>query len=137
MERNNIDYLLDANIMIDFLVERNPHQHKKAKEIFEKIKQWEINALVIHWVIMEVIFIMTKRYNFEKKKILFRCIYILKQKHIINPQKELLINSLLLAAKENISFVDWILTNYSNTYTIPVLTFDKKLLKLCWTDDSS
>gem|GEM_PF-3742126 len=79
---------------------------------------------------MEVIFVLKKYYHLEIKQILESCITLLSEKNIYHPQKKLLIESLKLSYKHNTALVDSLLINYSKKHSLPVLTFDKKLLKL-------
>jgi len=123
-------FLIDTNIIVDFLIIRNKISHEEAKKVFEDIKRGSFQVILLHWVLMEVIFVLKKYYHLEIKQILESCITLLSEKNIYHPQKKLLIESLKLSYKHNTALVDSLLINYSKKHSLPVLTFDKKLLKL-------
>ncbi len=114
--------LLDANYILRFLLKDNLEMYKIAKSCI-------INndCLIPNEVLAEIVYVLQKVYNVEKKDIKLSLTDLLLYDNIIITEKEVVIKSLEIFDNKNLDFVDCILCAKSKKYTIK--TFDKKLSK--------
>ena len=114
--------LLDANYILRFLLKDN-------LEMFEITKECIVNndCLIPNEVLAEVVYVLLKVYNTQKKDIADALVSVLMQKNIIIVDKDIIVKALEIFNNKNLDFVDCILCAKSKEYTIK--TFDKKLLK--------
>ena len=112
--------ILDANAILRYVLD----DVKEQADIVENaLKTKEV--LILPEVLAEVIYVMTKYYNLPNDTTAEYICAFLDDAGCVS---DLLINAVKLFGKENIDFVDCLLSEHSTDYEI--LTFDKKLLKL-------
>ena len=61
--------VLDTNIIIRFLTRDNEELYSKAKEILSSIESGNVKAKLTESVFAEIVFVLDKVYNVERKKI--------------------------------------------------------------------
>jgi len=114
--------ILDANYILRFLLKDNLEMFEVAKNCIV-----ENDCLIPNEVLAEVVYVLLKVYQTQKKDIKDSLVNLLMQKNILIVDKEIVIKSLEIFNDKNLDFVDCILCAKSKKYTIK--TFDKKLLK--------
>jgi len=118
MQDNKV--ILDTNAILRYILDDMPEQ----ADIVEKtIAEREI--IILPEVIAEVVYILTKYYNIERKESIENIIDFLDE---INEKNVFLRLALKTFSETNIDFVDSILYAYSKQYDI--FSFDKKLNEL-------
>ncbi len=122
--------LIDANIIIRFLVWDDEKNFLKAKKIFSQIENEEIQVKILSWVILEVFFILTKFYEIEKKEVIKYLKQIMYLDAVINSDKAEIIEALNIVEYENIDFIDALLISKAIFWDYEILSFDKKLNKV-------
>ena len=60
--------LLDTNILIRFLVRDHEEHYLKSVEIFRAIEEGEMEAMLMDFIMAEVIYVLKRIYKYEKKK---------------------------------------------------------------------
>ncbi len=113
----NNKLIFDANAILRYILDDIPEQ---ADIVEEAIKERE--TLVLLEVIAEVIYILTKYYNIERKETVENIINFLNE---TNDKNEILRLALKTFSETDFDFVDCVLYANSNQYDI--FTFDKKL----------
>lgn len=83
--------------------------------------------LILHSVIAEVVYILSKLYKISKKEIAEVLTEFLKIKGIKVQDKEVLLDAFKIFENRNLNFVDCLLCAYSRKYQ--VVSFDNKLNK--------
>jgi len=124
-------YLIDANIIIRYLTQDDEKLFIKAKEIFDKIISNKIQVIVYDLVIMESFFVLTKFYKLNKEEVIDTLIEIMLLPGVVNPDKKIIIDTLNMIKTSNIDFVDALLCNKSKQFDYKLISFDKKLNKVC------
>lgn len=123
------DVVLDTNIFIRYLVKDVKSQFLQAKKIFEDIEKEKTGALVSILVVNEIIWIMEKYYELDRKIYIPKLIQILLLKNIeiIEIDKNQLFVILQAILKTNLDFTDLYLLLTQDKEKI--ISFDKILKK--------
>lgn len=123
------EYIIDTNFILRYLLADNKEQYKKAKTIFDQVREGKAIAHLEQSVFVEVIFVLSSFYETPKSIIIDTMYSILSYKGI-ETEKELLHKALGVFKENNIHIVDSIIASRCYIKKLPVLSFDKKLAKL-------
>lgn len=122
-------YLIDANVILRYLLDDHKTHSPKAKifmaEVFAETKKAEIPDVVI----AECIYVMEKYYKIPKNEISAKLSGILNFSGIVNSDRSELLEALLKYGSTGIDIVDCILAAHSSTEMV-VISFDNDMKKL-------
>ena len=110
----------DANIFLRFILNDN----KEMADYAENLLRNE-NVYLLHEVISEMVYVLKKVYDTERKEISERICNLLK--YTETTDKGVILLALETYAETKLDFVDCILYAYNKTKKIEIATFDKKL----------
>ena len=114
--------LLDTNYILRFLIRDEEGSYKTAKSCIQNSI-----CMVSNEVLAEVVFVLLKVYQIDKKEISDTLTIFIQYDNIIMDSKDIALEALCIFARKNIDFIDSILCAKSSNYEIK--TFDKKLQK--------
>lgn len=117
--------IVDANIILRFIIDDNKELADKAAEIIENR-----NIYILEEVVAEVIYVMEKVYKMERKQIADIISEFIDFDNIFIDNKEIISTALDIFGKKAFDFVDCVLFGYSKCRNAKIHTFDKKLEKL-------
>jgi predicted nucleic-acid-binding protein len=117
--------LIDANVILRYLLKDNVEQYSKAQQIIEKQP-----IFVPFEVLAEVVYVLEKVYEVPAFEIRKSLNLLLNYPNIDLPDFTVAIESLKTYHEENIDFVYALLFAYKAINGYAVNTFDKKLNKL-------
>lgn len=120
-------YLLDANIIIRFLVGDNGEYLEKSTECFRQIEQGSTRVEILDSVLMEVFFVLTKFYKLPKIEVISDLKTILSLEGIVNKDKVILFEALSIIENKNIDFVDALICAKCKFQNYKKLSFDEDL----------
>lgn len=126
--------LIDASIIIRYLLGDHPTLSPTASEIFERIEQGDQQVIILDSVVMEVFFVLHKFYKLPKVEVIGDLKTILSFNGVINDDKFQIIEALSIVLYKNLDFVDALLCVKSKYYGFELLSFHKKLQKRCLQD---
>ncbi|WP_456392033.1 PIN domain-containing protein [Persephonella sp.] len=126
LSKKNI-VIVDANIVLRYLLEDDEKLFKNAKKFFEEVFSGKKKAYLLQSVIAEIVYVLKGIYKVERKEIADVLIELLKRKNIKTENKDTVINALKIYASKNLDFIDCLLCAYKDEYEI--FTFDRKLSK--------
>lgn len=115
--------LIDANVILRFLIGDNEEMLATAKAAIESGKTYTLPA-----ILAEVVYVLHGHYEVERDVIRDSLTHLLDLVSIKHP--EVIISALNYYADRNIDFVDGIMISRARLLGEDVLTFDKKLNKL-------
>lgn len=121
--------LIDANIIIRFLVGDDEKLYEKAAKIFESIEKGKQKAIICEAVMMEVYFVMTKFYKLPKVEVINDLKRVLSLDAVMNNDKSILLETLSILEYTNIDFVDALLCSKSKFLDYEILSFDNDIEK--------
>lgn len=113
--------LIDANVILRFLLQDQEESAQKAKEIIIS------GAYTLPEVIAEVICVLSGVYHVEKKDINTSLQDLLDDIDI--PDKDIIRYAIKLYCEKNLDFVDCVLIAHNRINGVDIFSFDKKLCK--------
>ena len=122
-------YLLDANVIIRFLVGDHQEHLAKSTAIFKEIEKAKIQVEILDGVLMEVFFVLTKFYKLPKKDVIDDLKAILTLNGVINTNKTILYEALTIVENKNVDFVDALICAKSKLQGFKKLSFDSDVKK--------
>jgi predicted nucleic-acid-binding protein len=123
--------LIDANVIIRFLVREENTLYVKSVEIIERVEKGELKVEILSEVLMEVLFIMTKYYKAPLRDIIEDLKIILRLQGVVNENKYILIISLDMMVEKKIDYVDALICSKSKLQGYGKISFDKDVMKKC------
>lgn len=123
--------LIDANVIIRFLVKEDSKYYEESVEIISNIENSSIKVEILSEVVMEVLFIMTKYYHAPLHDIAEDMKSILLLDGVVNENKYILISALNMMESRNIDYVDALICTKSKLQGYGKISFDKDVLKKC------
>ncbi|WP_369017688.1 PIN domain-containing protein [Thermatribacter velox] len=124
-ERNTV--IVDANVILRYLLKDDPKLYKKAEEFFDEVFSGLKKALFLQSVIAEVIYVLRGLYNVKREEIAEVLEEFSKMKGVKIQDKDVVLEALHIFKSKNLDFVDCLLCAYSRKYVI--FTLDKGVEK--------
>lgn len=122
--------VVDANIIIRFLLHDHPKLSKAAKTIFQKAEKGVHKIYLDEVILAEVIWTLSSFYKIKKNDLVDRLQKLVSQDWLVNPKKKLLLATLELYLSSNLDYIDCWVLNVSKSLGINLETFDRNLKKL-------
>lgn len=119
--------IVDANIILRYLLRDNEKFYKEAEALFNDAFSGKKKILIMHSIIAEVVYVLLKLYKVSRKEIAEVLIELMKIKGVKVQDKEILLNTFKIFKNKNLDFIDCLLCAYSRKYQ--VMSFDKEVNK--------
>jgi len=123
--------LIDANVLLRYLLKDDETLFKKAYELLERVKDGKEFIIIPESVLAECVYVLLRIYKVDRQIITEKLKLLFLYKGVVNPDKEDLIDSINLFGKTNLSIVDCILFSKSVNNKMPIFTFDDELKSIC------
>jgi len=117
--------LLDANVIIRFLTRDHEEHYLKSIEVFESIESGQTEALLMDFILAEVVYVLKRIYKHEKEDISSALKKLLLYKYLYTDNKIVTFEALEIYAKRNIDFADAMLCAKKNVEGFTIVSFDK------------
>ena len=123
-------YLIDTNVLISFITNRNPAQQKVVTPFFEKASKNQNKILIHSLVVSEFVYVTQKIYRLTDHQVK-NLLILLFQSHGIEFVENFYFLSLFSIWPQHISdYGDAVVASFAqNTLNCEILTFDKKFHK--------
>jgi predicted nucleic-acid-binding protein len=118
--------IIDANIILRYLLKDNPVLFNKAAGIIEGNKE----IFIPNEVVAETVYVFEKVYQVKRPEIKKAWLLLINYPNLKFVNKQVLISALEVYASVKIDFVDSLIIGYNRIENMHVETFDKKLKKL-------
>ena len=119
--------LVDANVILRYLLRDDEPLFQKASEILEKVRTGEEKVVILESVLTECVYVLLKVYGVNRSTIAEKLSGLLYYKGLANLDKQDLIDSMNLFGQTHLSFVDCLLCAKSKNNAMPMVTFDEEL----------
>ena len=129
MKQQKKDYLIDANVILRYLLDDHKTHSPKAEAFMAEVFAGAKKAAIPDVVIVECIYVMAKYYKIPRNEISAKLSGILNFSGIVNPDRSELLEALLKYNDSGIDIVDCILAAHSSPEKI-VISFDSDMKKL-------
>ena len=123
--------LIDANVLLRYLLKDDETLFKKAYELLERVKDGKEFIIIPESVLAECVYVLLRIYKVDRQIITEKLKLLFLYKGVVNPDKEDLIDSINLFGKTNLSIVDCILCAKSVNNKMSIFTFDDELKSIC------
>ena len=115
--------LIDAKVIVSYLVNNEPNKYKKARDFFDLVKLGRIKVILEQAVFVETILVLSNFYEIPRDKIKAALNGLLEYKGIYNFEKEILVEALSIYVQTNLSIVDCVITAKGNLQNIEIENF--------------
>jgi predicted nucleic-acid-binding protein len=122
--------LVDANVILRYLLRDDESLFQKALEVLEKVRTGEEKVVVLESVLTECVYLLLKIYRVNRSTIAEKLGGLLYYKGVVNLDKQDLIDSINLFGQTHLSFVDCLLCAKSKNNAMPIVTFDAELINI-------
>jgi predicted nucleic-acid-binding protein len=122
--------LVDANVILRYLLRDDESLFQKALEVLEKVRTGEEKVVVLESVLTECVYVLLKIYRVNRSTIAEKLGGLLYYKGVVNLDKQDLIDSINLFGQTHLSFVDCLLCAKSKNNAMPIVTFDAELINI-------
>ena len=119
--------LVDANVILRYLLRDDEPLFQEASEILEKVRTGQEKMIILESVLTECAYVLLKVYDVDKSTIAEKLTGLLYYKGVTNLDKQDLIDAMNLFDQTRLSFVDCLLCAKSRNHAMPIVTFDKEL----------
>ena len=119
--------LIDANLLLRYLLKDDEALFKRAYEILERVKDGKELIIIPESVLAECVYVLLRIYKVDRKIIAEKLKLLFLYKGVVNPDKEDLVDSINFFGQTNLSMVDCIICAKSANNKMPILTFDDEL----------
>jgi predicted nucleic-acid-binding protein len=117
--------IIDANIILRYLLKDDLSLHKKAIEIVDNQHLFLPNEITA-----EIVYVLEKVYRIPKGEICDVLTILFERDNLEFVDKSIILASLKYYQKFNLDYADALLISYNKIQKADVLTFDKKLNKI-------
>ena len=121
--------LLDANVLIRFLTKDHDEHYRLSYTIFEQIESGETEALLMDFILAEVVYVLKRIYKYDKSDISLALKKMLLYNHLFTENKLVTFEALDIYADQNIDFADAMLCAKRKIEGFEIVSFDKDLEK--------
>ncbi|MCM1192741.1 MAG: PIN domain-containing protein [Butyrivibrio sp.] len=115
--------MLDANIILRYLLNDNEQMADEAEKIIE-----EKSGFITVEIIAEVVYVLRRVYSIERDAIKLSLFQFLSE--VKSNETEVIKLGLTVYGEKNLDFIDCILYAYHKVRGYEIMTFDKKLKRL-------
>ena len=122
--------LIDANVILRYLLKDHEIYFKKASALLEKVKIGEEAVIIPESVLTECVYVLLKIYKVERGILSEKLRGLFAYKGVANPDKKDLVDSLILFGQTKLSIVDCLLCAKSKNHGMPLFTFDEDLKRI-------
>jgi len=119
--------LIDANVLLRYLLKDDEALFKKAYELLERVKDGKELIIIPESVLAECVYVLLRIYKVDRQNIAEKLRLLFLYKGVVNPDKEDLVDSINFFAQTNLSIVDCIICAKSVNNKMPIFTFDDEL----------
>ena len=119
--------LINANVLLRYLLKDDEALFKKAYEVLERVKDGKEWIIIPESVLAESVYVLLRIYKVDRHDIAEKLRLLFLYKGVVNPDKEDLVDSINLFGRTNLSIVDCIICAKSVNNKMPILAFDDEL----------
>jgi predicted nucleic-acid-binding protein len=123
--------VIDTNVVLRYLLQDDDALFKKASVLLEKVKEGEESIVIPESVLAECVYVLQKVYKVDRRKISEKLRGLLAYKGVVNPDKNDLVDSIILFGQTQLGIVDCIACSKSINNGMSLFTFDDDLKRIC------
>ena len=121
--------LLDTNVVMRFLTRDNEVHYEKSVKVFRRIESGETDALLMDFIIAEIVYVLKRIYKYRKDEISSVLKKLLLYQHLHTENKLITFEALDIYAANNIDFADAMLCAKQRLEGYEIISFDKDIAR--------
>lgn len=121
--------VLDANVVLRYLVADDPDLHRKAAVILEAVRRGERAATLREVALAEIVFVLRRVYRVEKRDIVAQLRSVLNMRGMQSDDLDAMKAALDIFSKRNVSITDALILAHAIQFRLALATFDRDLQK--------
>ena len=129
-------YLIDTNVIVRLFTKNPKEQFVLAKEFFEKVAEGAVVAAISEGVVLESLYVLTKIYGLEKKRVVENLLRLFMMKNVISEEKVIIVEALKILQRRNIDFIDALLCARAAVQGHKIYSFDTDIQKCLKENDA-
>jgi len=123
------ELLLDANVLVRFLVHDDPRQSNAATALFERAERREATLQLEAFVVAETVYLLLGRYGRSRSEVANVLLAIIQNAGVETIDKEVVLDALQRFGNVNVDFSDTWLAARAAQLGCAVASFDRDLDK--------
>ena len=123
-------YLIDANVLLRYLLADHPEHYRHAKAFMERLKEGEVRAQLAEGVLVECVYVLLKVYKVPRSEVADTLRALLGYRGWVNDDLGVYHEALQLFDDRRVDIVDGLLYARAQANGWEVHSFDADLKKL-------
>ena len=123
------ELLLDANVLVRFLVQDDPQQGSAATALFESAERREFRLHLDSLAVAESVYVLVGRYRRSRTEVVDTLLTVIDNAGVETAEAEIVIDALKRFAAKNVDFADAWLAARAAHVGYGVASFDRDLDK--------
>lgn len=119
------EYLVDANVLVRFLVQDDPRQGAAATALFEKAERREVVLHLDGLAVAESVYVLTGRYGRSRTEVVSVVLAVIQNAGVETADADVVTDALRRFAALNVDFSDAWLAARGARLRLPVASFDR------------
>ncbi len=119
--------VVDANVLLRYLLKDDEGLYKKAESFFREVFTGRKVAYILQAVVAEVVYVFGKVYKVPKRGVSETLLELLSRRGIRVQDGKVTLKALCLYGEKNLDFVDCLICAYGGN--IDVVSFDKGVMR--------
>lgn len=119
------EYLLDANVLVRFLVQDDPKQSAAAMALFEKAERGEVALHLDALAVAETVYVLIGRYARGRAEVVNVLLAIIQNAGVETAEEDAVVDALHRFGAMNVDFSDAWLAARAAQLGFPVASFDR------------
>ncbi len=119
------EYLLDANVLVRFLVQDHPKQSAAATQLFERAERHEVLLHLDGLAVAEAVYVLIGLYSRQRCDVVNALLAIIQNAGVETAEREIVTDALQRFGAMNVDFPDAWLAARAAQLGRPVASFDR------------
>ncbi|MCA9445400.1 MAG: PIN domain-containing protein [Candidatus Omnitrophica bacterium] len=125
MPREKDIFVVDANVILRYLLADHQEHFHVAKEFMERVQSGDIATHISDGVLAETVYVLTKFYKAPRGEVVEKLSAILSFKGVLSDNRNILRLALKIFGESRIDFMDAIILATARERNWKVMSFDK------------
>ncbi len=122
-------FILDANVVLRFLLADDPSQSPQARGLFVLAEAGRVRLRLSHVAVAELVWVLSSFYDFARQDIGVKLRGLLLHKGVEVDEQELLLNALDRFSRVNADFPDCYAAALASRSDLPIASYDRDFRK--------
>jgi predicted nucleic acid-binding protein len=122
-------YLVDANVVLRFLVQDHPVHSKAALRLFTRAENGEVELVIASWTVAEIVYTLSSVYKRSRADVAKLLKAIVTAVGVQCQQQDVVLDAFERFVSKNVDFADALLASEAAALKLEIASFDRDLDK--------